>query len=113
MFRLTGAVILKIAYGYEVKDKDDALVQLVDRAVSGFTEASTAGSYLVDILHICGYMCSDVQGMVPELILTSQWNMFPRGFQAADGRYKARNGGKSSMTWRISRLLPPERMRSV
>lgn len=46
-----GAMILKLAYGYEIEEKEDALVGLVDRALDAFTRATTPGSYLVDICH--------------------------------------------------------------
>ena len=69
MHRLSGAVILKIAYGYEVKEKDDPLVELVDRSVRGFIKASTAGSYLVDSLHARESIRKDICDTSPHVCL--------------------------------------------
>lgn len=48
--RTAGAIILNMAYGYEVQDDEDPLVELVDRAVRGFIAASQPGSFLVDAM---------------------------------------------------------------
>ena len=58
-FRLTGGAILRIVYGYEVKEVGDDLVNVVDRAVQGFAKAATAGAYLVDSLPIREYSIAD------------------------------------------------------
>ena len=51
--RSTGALILRLAYGYEVaRDTDaggeDALVRAVEVAMHGFAKASEPGAFLVD-----------------------------------------------------------------
>ncbi|KAG1813931.1 cytochrome P450 [Suillus subaureus] len=46
----TGAVILRISYGYEVKENSDPFVGLADRAMDGISQATTPGAFMVDIL---------------------------------------------------------------
>nr|BAK09523.1 cytochrome P450 [Postia placenta] len=50
--KTTGAVILKMAYGYEVQEGDDPLVDLVDRAVDEFSISTRPGAFLVDTFPI-------------------------------------------------------------
>ncbi|KAG1747595.1 cytochrome P450 [Suillus lakei] len=45
-----GAVILRISYGYEVKDDNDPLVDLADRAMDGISQATAPGAFMVDML---------------------------------------------------------------
>jgi len=45
--RLTAAMILKMAYGYQVED-DDVLIRIVDRAVEEFSLSTAPGAFLVD-----------------------------------------------------------------
>lgn len=49
----TGGVILKITYGYDVQDSNDPLVDIAEGAIMGFSQASTPGAWLVDIIPIC------------------------------------------------------------
>ena len=51
--RNAGAVILKMAYDYEVKEDNDELVELVDKSIEGFIVATTPGAFLVDLFPIC------------------------------------------------------------
>ncbi|KAG1851316.1 cytochrome P450 [Suillus subalutaceus] len=44
-----GAIILRITYGYEVKENDDPFVDLADRAISQFSQGQS-GKFMVDIL---------------------------------------------------------------
>ena len=53
MLRNAGAIILKMAYGYNVTDEEDGLVELVDQAVQGFNAASVPGAFLVDSFPAC------------------------------------------------------------
>jgi hypothetical protein len=48
----TGAVILKITHGYDVRERDDPLVALADRATEQFSMACLPGAFLVDVLPI-------------------------------------------------------------
>ena len=51
---VTGAIILRLTYGYEVKNDDrDDLVDLVERSMEGWTIASVPGSFLVDSWPAC------------------------------------------------------------
>ncbi|PCH41344.1 cytochrome P450 [Wolfiporia cocos MD-104 SS10] len=50
--KAAGAFILKMAYGYQVKDGEDELVDLAQRAIDVFSFTTTPGAYLVDIFPI-------------------------------------------------------------
>ncbi|KAJ7493305.1 cytochrome P450 [Mycena galericulata] len=43
-YRCAGAIVLKIAYGYQAKDNNDPLVTLVDEAMHQFSELTAANS---------------------------------------------------------------------
>ncbi|KAG2366933.1 cytochrome P450 [Suillus spraguei] len=45
-----GAIILRIACGYEVKETDDPLIDLADRAVDQFSRSTAPGAFMVDIV---------------------------------------------------------------
>lgn len=52
--RETGAIILGITYGYDVKvEGSDALVDLADQALAELTIAATPGAWLVDAVPTC------------------------------------------------------------
>ena len=48
-----GAIVLHIAYGYEVKEHDDPFVELADKATEQFSLATEPSAYLVDVLPMC------------------------------------------------------------
>ncbi|KAG2067385.1 cytochrome P450 [Suillus decipiens] len=45
-----GAVILRISYGYEVKENNDPFVDLADRVMGRTLQATTPGAFMVDVL---------------------------------------------------------------
>ncbi|KAG6808632.1 hypothetical protein H0H93_016669, partial [Arthromyces matolae] len=47
-----GAIILRISHGYEVKDHNDPLVELADKAMEQFSISMAPGAFLVDVLPI-------------------------------------------------------------
>ncbi|KAF7369020.1 Cytochrome P450 [Mycena venus] len=47
-YRFAGAIVLKIAYGYQAEDKDDPLVKLVDDAMNQFSELTATNAFAVD-----------------------------------------------------------------
>lgn len=51
---MAGAIILRIAYGYELQDVNgrDPLVDLVDEAIGQFSAATLPGAWLVDVMPI-------------------------------------------------------------
>jgi hypothetical protein len=49
----TGSVILRIAYGYKAKDRDDPLVHHVEKCVEDLGFILTPGAWIVDFLPIC------------------------------------------------------------
>jgi hypothetical protein len=50
-----GVVILKISHGYDVREVDDPLVELADRATDQFSKACLPGAFLVDVFPICAF----------------------------------------------------------
>lgn len=51
--REAGAIILKVAYGYEIEaHKEDPLVTLADHAMDQFSKAMIPGAWLVDMVPI-------------------------------------------------------------
>ncbi|PCH41346.1 cytochrome P450 [Wolfiporia cocos MD-104 SS10] len=60
--KTAGAFILKMAYGYQVKHGQDELVDLVDRAVDGFSITTTPGAFLVDTFPILKHVPSWMPG---------------------------------------------------
>ncbi|KAG2138517.1 cytochrome P450, partial [Suillus clintonianus] len=45
-----GAIILRICYGYEVKDENDPLVDLAERSLDEFSRYGITGDFIVDFL---------------------------------------------------------------
>lgn len=56
--RMAGAIILRIAYGYELQDVNghDPLVDLVDAAIGQFSASTLPGAWLVDVMPILKYV---------------------------------------------------------
>ena len=74
--RSTGALILRLAYGYEVSSEQtqDSLVEVAEIAMQGFAKASEPGAFLVDNFPVLRY--------VPE------WMMPRGGFKAVARRMR-------------------------
>lgn len=53
LYRTAGTIILRIAYGYEVKENNDPFIDLADRAVHQFSRSSTLGAFMVDDMPFC------------------------------------------------------------
>jgi hypothetical protein len=51
LYSLTGSIIMRMAYGYELQ-KDDRFVELVEHAVEGLTQTFGVG-FFVDVMPIC------------------------------------------------------------
>ena len=47
--RVTAAVALRVAYGYEVQNDNDPIVGLVKAAMGSFSQANVPGAFLVDV----------------------------------------------------------------
>ncbi|KAG2152670.1 cytochrome P450 [Suillus bovinus] len=45
-----GAIILRISYGYEVKESNDPFVDIADRALEQFSLATAHGAFMVDMI---------------------------------------------------------------
>ncbi|KAK7059719.1 cytochrome P450 [Favolaschia claudopus] len=55
-YRFAGAIVLKIAYGYEARDHDDPLVKLVDDAMDQFSELTGTNAFAVDTFPLLRYV---------------------------------------------------------
>ena len=52
-YSTTGAVLLHISYGYEVKENNDPFIDLAERALDIFSKATAPGAWMVDIIPSC------------------------------------------------------------
>lgn len=68
-----GGIILRIAYGYDVKPQDDPLVRLANEALDKFSRTTLLGEFPVDLFPICTHC--DLSGG-PLLILYSALRAF-------------------------------------
>ena len=50
MTSTTGAIILKITYGYSVQGENDPFIELADKGMAMFGVITTPGTYLVDFI---------------------------------------------------------------
>ncbi|CAE6455107.1 unnamed protein product [Rhizoctonia solani] len=48
--RMVGSLLLSVVYGYEVTTSDDRLVEVVETAVSGFSQAAMISNYYVNVI---------------------------------------------------------------
>jgi hypothetical protein len=47
---LAGTVILRIVYGYDVKEGEDEFVDLIERVNADLNEAASPGRFMVDFI---------------------------------------------------------------
>jgi len=59
---MTGAVIVRIAYGIDVQAEDDPYIHIAEEAIQAASATSTPGKYLVDTLPILKYVPSWMPG---------------------------------------------------
>jgi hypothetical protein len=52
-YSTAGAIILRICYGYEVKDDNDPLVDIAERALDQVARYGITGDFMVDFLPSC------------------------------------------------------------
>ncbi|KAJ6502264.1 cytochrome P450 [Mycena sanguinolenta] len=52
----SGALALRITYGYTVRDEKDPLIELITKVMQEFSEAITPGAFIVDLLPICDWI---------------------------------------------------------
>lgn len=60
---MAGAIILMITYGYSVKEGTDSYVDIADRVLDEFAQATTPGAFLVDTLPILRFVPSWFPGV--------------------------------------------------
>lgn len=53
MHSVTGAVVMEMAYGMEIKSHEDKFLQAAERATEHFEDAIVPGAFLVDSFPIC------------------------------------------------------------
>ena len=53
-----GAIIVLIAYGYQVQNKEDPMIALAESAMVKFRVFKNPGTYLVDFIPLCIPDCS-------------------------------------------------------
>ncbi|KAK5174015.1 uncharacterized protein LTR77_001095 [Saxophila tyrrhenica] len=59
----TGAIILKVAYGYTIEpEKRDPLIDIADRALAQFSAATVPGAWMVDVIPALRYLPDWVPG---------------------------------------------------
>ncbi|KAG1763829.1 cytochrome P450 [Suillus occidentalis] len=51
-----GAIILRISYGYQVKENNDPFIDLADHAMDRILQATTPSAFMVDILPLLTYI---------------------------------------------------------
>jgi hypothetical protein len=52
-YSVVGAVLLRICYGYEVKEDHDPIFDIAERALNDFSRYGTFGDFIVDFLPSC------------------------------------------------------------
>lgn len=69
---MAGGIILTITHGYTVEDGADPYVDIADKVLDEFAQATTPGAFLVDALPVLRYVPSWVPGAHFKK-LASQW----------------------------------------
>ncbi|KAK7037967.1 cytochrome P450 [Favolaschia claudopus] len=59
---ITGAIALRITYGYTVRDETDPMLDLVNKVMDDFSQAIIPGAFLVDLLPILKYIPTWIPG---------------------------------------------------
>jgi hypothetical protein len=55
LLRSANSFILRLSYGYEVKEKDDPFVATIDRAAEQFALSTAPGVFLVNLIPACKF----------------------------------------------------------
>ncbi|CEL57071.1 O-methylsterigmatocystin oxidoreductase OS=Aspergillus parasiticus GN=ordA PE=3 SV=1 [Rhizoctonia solani AG-1 IB] len=63
--RMVGSTLLSVVYGYEVTTSDDKLVEVVETAVAGFSQAAMISNYYVNVIPWLQY--------IPEWLPGTEW----------------------------------------
>ncbi|KAI0824640.1 cytochrome P450 [Trametes gibbosa] len=75
---LSTSAIATITYGYKVQGDDDVIVQLVDKSMKEFSEASTPGAYLADTFPFLRFIPSWLPGTQWKRKVAEQAETFER-----------------------------------
>lgn len=55
---MTGAIVLRIAYGYKVVEGTDPFLEMFDARANIFTQSTQPAAFLVNVLPACMYLFS-------------------------------------------------------
>ncbi|CAL1695172.1 unnamed protein product [Somion occarium] len=53
---MAGRIIMRIAYGIEIKEENDVYIDIAEEAMQAFSACTNAGSFLVDLMPILKYL---------------------------------------------------------
>ena len=53
VFSLAAATIMRVAYGFDIKDSSNKYIQIAEESMIGIAEGAVPGRWLVDQLPIC------------------------------------------------------------
>ncbi|CAE6456107.1 unnamed protein product [Rhizoctonia solani] len=73
---LVGMIIMRIAYGYQVRDPDDPFVTVSDEAIASMSTTGVAGRYLVDSYPFLRFLPTWLPGMGFKL-KAQEWSRLP------------------------------------
>ena len=60
-FSAIAAIILDIAYGYDIFEKNDPLIDMADSTLQELVSVLVPGAYLVDSIPACSYLFSQAK----------------------------------------------------
>lgn len=90
-----GAIILRISYGYEVKENNDPFVDLADRAMDQLSRCTATGAFMVDLMPWCKTTAFR-HLQLPDYF---QWLIFPSGFLVLNSSAWPVNGTRPWKRW--------------
>ncbi|KAI0370175.1 cytochrome P450 [Pilatotrama ljubarskyi] len=76
LHKLAASIIIKVAYGYEVRGDDDPMVKTVDEALEDFSTSSAPGTFLADVFPFLRHIPSWVPGAQWKRKVAEQSNTF-------------------------------------
>ncbi|KAG8747883.1 hypothetical protein FRC10_010502 [Ceratobasidium sp. 414] len=103
-----GATVLKLAYGYDVRDRDDRFIVLADKTMDMFSILTTPGAFLVDTFPLLRYL-----PWAPFKAKAKEWRKLLWDFTelpmqfVGDQMKKGEAGPSLTMRW-LEREIKPE-----
>ena len=90
-YSFAGAIVLRIAYGYQAEDNDDPLVKLVDDAMEQFSEVTGTNAFAVDTFTFRGFFILQHGGRLNSFLV----RFVPQWFPGAAWKKKAQQYHKA------------------